>query len=39
MQINSVDDENVSDTQMVHKAVHDYERMCGKPPNEISTDR
>jgi hypothetical protein len=24
---------------MVHKAVHDYERMCGKPPNEISTDR
>jgi len=39
VQINAVEDENISDTQMPSKAIDSYVRLMGKPPDEPSTDR
>ena len=39
VQINAVEDENISDTQMPSKAIDSYVRLMGKPPDELSTDR
>lgn len=37
--INAMENENISDTEMPLKAIKDYERIAGKPPWELSTDR